>query len=104
MILPNLEPANLSPTRSCKVSNLGSEWLGLVLVRGREEERKEGTREGGKLKVRGKGVEEREREGGGRVQKRNIYYVLALMQQPCPFGSSHAHIKIPRIGRHPPRQ
>jgi len=41
-----LEPTNLSPIRSSKASNLGSEWLGLVLVRGREEERRgEGRRE-----------------------------------------------------------
>lgn len=60
----NLEPTNLSPTSSSKVSNLGSEWLRLVLVRGGEEERRgEGgrEREEGKLKVRGKGVEKKER-------------------------------------------
>lgn len=84
MILPNLEPANLSPTRSCKVSNLGSEWLGLVLVRGREEERKEGTREGGKLKVRGKGgrgkrERKREGEGGGRVGTETAIYTMCLL-------------------------
>jgi len=45
-----LEPTNLSPTRSSKASNLGSEWLGLV--RGMEEERRgeerEGPKEGGR--------------------------------------------------------
>jgi len=36
----NLDPTNLPPTSSSKVSNLGSEWLELVLVRGGEEERR----------------------------------------------------------------
>ena len=40
----NLEPTNLSPTRSSKASNLGSEWLGLV--RGMEEERRGEERRG----------------------------------------------------------
>jgi hypothetical protein len=40
----NLEPTNLSPTSSSKVSNLGSEWLGVVLVRGGGREEREGGR------------------------------------------------------------